>query len=83
LQGGYGTSVPRSRSSAISNDPEAFGRKTAELLVGGLEQLKTQLIDTGSGSLAEQLLAGQAAVEAMKRLLGDVTDDLMGDDPHR
>jgi len=54
-------------------DPEARGRQMAEALFQGLEELKA---DFGGPSLDRQLLAGQAAVEAMKQLLGGISQDL-------
>ena len=62
----------------MSIDPEAYGKLQAEALVSGLEQLKHQLIAENDQSLASQLVAGQAAVEAMKQLLGGLTEGLDG-----
>ncbi len=61
----------------MTMDPEELGRLMAERLVGGLEQLKREATDT-HGSLESQIAAGQAAVEAMKQLLGPLADDLRG-----
>jgi hypothetical protein len=60
---------------AMPIDPEAQGRLMAEALVQGLENLKS---DFAGPSLESQLAAGQAAVEAMKQLLGGITRDLPG-----
>ncbi|MDB5097286.1 MAG: hypothetical protein JWM80_1707 [Cyanobacteria bacterium RYN_339] len=57
-------------------DPETQGKLTAEALVNGLEQLKQDLVARQGGSLEVQLQAGQAAVEAMKKLLGGLTDEM-------
>jgi hypothetical protein len=54
-------------------DPELKGRVTAEALIQGLEHLKQ---DLAGDSLESQLKAGQAAVEAMKKLLGGHTQDM-------
>lgn len=57
----------------MEHDPEAYGRQMAEALVQGLEDLKS---DFAGPSLESQLAAGQAAVEAMKQLLGGLTKDI-------
>lgn len=58
-------------------DPESYGRDTAQTLVGGIEELKRELLGGGEASLEQQLQAGRVAVEALKQLLGGVTSDLL------
>ena len=63
---------------AMALDPEQVGKQTAEQLIGGLENLKRGMLRDSDGSLESQIVAGQAAVETLKHLLGGLADDMGG-----
>lgn len=56
--------------------PEDPGRQMAEALVASLEQLKQRLAGGAGADLTQAQRAGELAVEALKTLLPQVTDEL-------
>lgn len=61
----------------LNQDPEAAGKAMAEALVAQLDQLKAEL-QAGAGT--PPLVAGEAAVAALKQVLGGVTAGWMPPD---
>lgn len=57
-------------------DPEAAGKAAAEALVAQLEALKRQ-IGGPAASPTRQIVAGEAAVEALKQVLGGLTKEML------
>lgn len=57
----------------MTPDPEAAGKAMAEALVAQLEQLKAELHAGPGASPERRIVAGEAAVEALKQVLGGLT----------
>jgi hypothetical protein len=61
----------------MPTDPETAGKAMAEALVSQLEALKAQVQAGPHASPEAQIAAGEAAVAAMKRVLGGLTAEML------